>query len=142
MHHESCPPPPWLAVEERTFQESERHGVLVVPGALDEQLPDCRGTCMAELRLCWKKLTLVSQNNGLPRALPRYARAALNFKPQSGDIDPRALHVVPDEQLLPGILDDVQFPGRLLDDTQFPGGLLVDSWLQNLHVGVRCCRKN
>ena len=73
-----------------------------------------------------EKLTLVSQNNGLPRALPRYARAALNCKPQGGDkqLLPGLLDL---EQLLSVLLDDKQVPGRLLDDTQFPGGLLVDS---------------
>jgi hypothetical protein len=108
-------------------------------------------TCVADLRVCLRQLTLMSQNNGLPRALPRYARAALNCKPQGGDkqLLPGLLDL---EQLLPGLLDlkqllsvlldDVQFPGRLLDNKQFPGGLLVNSWLQNLHVGVRCCHKN
>jgi hypothetical protein len=73
-----------------------------------------------------EKLTLMSQNNGLPRALPRYARAALNCKPQGGDkqLLPGLLDL---EQLLSVLLDDKQVPGRLLDDTQFPGGLLVDS---------------
>jgi hypothetical protein len=73
-----------------------------------------------------ERLTLMSQNNGLPRALPRYARAALNCKPQGGDkqLLPGLLDL---EQLLSVLLDDKQVPGRLLDDTQFPGGLLVDS---------------
>ena len=105
--------------------------------------PGYRKTCVADLRVCWRKLTLVSQNNGLPRALPRYARAALNCKPQGGDKDPQLLpglldleqllSVLLDDEQVPGrLLDVVQFPGRLLDVTQFPGGLLVDSWLQNL----------
>jgi hypothetical protein len=68
----------------------------------------------------------MSQNNVLPRALPRYARAALICKPQGGDkqLLPGLLVL---EQLLSVLLDDKQVPGKLLDDTQFPGGLLVDS---------------
>jgi hypothetical protein len=87
--------------------------------------PDYRETCVADLRLCLRKLTPVSQNNGLPRALPRYARAALNCKPQSGDNDPQLLPGRLDLEQLPGVLlDDGQVPGRLLGVVQFPGRLL------------------
>jgi hypothetical protein len=67
--------------------------------------PGYRKTCVADLRVCRGKLTLMSQNNGLPRALPRYASAALNCKPQGGD-----------KQLLSGLLDLEQLLGVLLDN--------------------------
>ena len=68
-----------------------------------------------------EKLTQVSQNNGLPCALPRYARAALNFKPQGGDKDPRSSPVF-SHSLAHQYLLHASLQGGALDDVLLRGG--------------------